>query len=105
ASHPTCLADPRLAGHEADLARTAPRRLDPSLESVERGLAADEMGRAAVSGAAGGATDRRLGHPVSFWPGVRVGDGGDESISAPVHRRNEARRADPVARRLPDPAH
>ena len=46
-----------------------------------------------------------LGRPVSLRPGVGVGDAGDESISAAVNRRHEARRADPIAERLADLAH
>src|SRR5437867_5740724 len=103
-----CLADARLTGHEDDLACPAPRRFDSSLEAVERGLAADEVGRAAVSEAAAGGSgpdSRSLGRPVSLWPGLGGGDARDEAISAAVNRRHEARRADSIAEGPPDLAH
>jgi len=101
------LPDARLTSHEDDLARTAPRRFDPSMELVERRLAADEMSGAAISGATGGIgpDPPSPGRRVSLRPGINVGDAGDESIPAAVNRRHEARRPDSIAQRLPDLAH
>ena len=100
------LADSRLPRHEDDLASAAPRRFDPSLEPIECGLAADEVGRGSVSGASGLAEPgRRLGRSISLRPGIGLGDAGDETIAAAVNRRDEARRVDTVAEGLPDLAH
>ena len=102
------LADAGLAGQEDDLAAAAPGDLEACLEPLEHPVPANEIRRAAVSGAryacrlpgrAGGCrtTARRSV--------VTTGDAGDEPVPASVDGGDEPGRGGPITEDLADLAH
>src|SRR5262249_23125933 len=96
------LADARLPGHEDDLSRAAPRRIEHCPELAHRGLPTHEVGRAAIDGAAAeGGGRRRLPRRLTAWRSrVDVADVGDEPVPPAVHRGHEPGCTDLIAEGL-----
>ena len=99
------LADARLAGDEHDLPAAPPRRVEPHLQAIERGLAADEGRRASwPSGGRGPAPGHgaatRCRRPLGRSRGHL--DLGDESIAQTVDGGDVPGRSGRIAEGLSD---